>query len=118
VGQVRHVLGRLDRRGGRWQIAHPTAPSAEEVSEGRVARYPVIAGVPPATLRKLVGRVLDTLPEPPEWLPGELLRRQAWPGWRDAVAALHRSGLEHEREQARRRLAFDELLAFQLRLRR
>ena len=57
------------------------------------------------------------LPSLPEWQDRAFLRRRRWPAWPEAVAALHNratAGIDVARARARRRLAYDELLASQL----
>ena len=119
-GTERIVSGRIEFYRGEPQMAHPdfivpperrdTIPKIEPV-------YPLTAGLTPKVLQKAVRSALDRATPLPEWLDPAYLRRQDWPAWRDAVAAVHAPGSEAETSAltpARQRLAFDELLANQL----
>lgn len=89
--------------------------------------YPVLEGVGPATLRKLIGQALERLPPeaalellPPHWLQDEQL-----PSLRAALLIMHRPPVGTDPQQllagghpAQQRLAIEELLAHQLSLRR
>lgn len=89
--------------------------------------YPVLEGVGPATLRKLIGQALERLPPeaalellPPHWLQDEQL-----PSLRAALLTMHRPPVGTDPQQllagghpAQQRLAIEELLAHQLSLRR
>ena len=80
----------------------PIYPASEEVSVKR--------------LRKLVERVLPLARDVPDPLPVSLRSRLELPLRPDALVALHRPRHGEEAETGRRRLAFDELLLFQLAL--
>src|SRR5665811_763102 len=69
-------------------------------------------------LRGLVERVLPLARALPDPLPASLCARLALPFRSDALFALHRPERQGQGEQGRRRLAFDELLLFQLALAR
>ncbi len=67
-------------------------------------------------LRGLVERVLPLARELPDPLPASLCARLRLPFRSDALVALHRPERQGQGEVGRRRLAFDELLLFQLAL--
>ncbi|MGC9974452.1 MAG: OB-fold nucleic acid binding domain-containing protein, partial [Gaiellaceae bacterium] len=69
-------------------------------------------------LRGLVERVLPLARDIPDPLPAQLCVRLALPIRSDALVALHRPERPGQGEQGRKRLAFDELLLFQLALAR
>jgi len=121
-GERRIVSGRLERFHGAPQIAHPDyiLPPEEAASLPALEPvYPLTQGLSRKQLHRAVAAVLERLPELPEWLVDELLRREGWPGWRDAVTAAHAPQSPQNLEpghSARRRLAYDELLANQLAL--
>ncbi len=69
-------------------------------------------------LRGLVERVLPLARGLPDPLPAELGARLGLPFRADALIALHRPERQGQGEEGRRRLAFDELLLFQLALAR
>jgi ATP-dependent DNA helicase RecG len=122
VGAKRIVSGKVERFGSEMQIVHPDyflpIERAAEVPELE-AIYPATAGLPPRTVRKLVHEALERAPELPEWQDSAWLAREKWPGWRAALDSLHNPASEAEMSAqsiARRRLAYDELLAHQLAL--
>ncbi len=93
------------------QTLTPIYPASESWTQGR--------------LRALVDRALQALAaeDLPELLPEELTRRLQLPGLRAALQLLHRPpvgtdavALASGRHPAQRRLAFEELLAYQLAL--
>jgi ATP-dependent DNA helicase RecG len=80
--------------------------------------YPASEEVQPGKLRDLVGQALPFVREFPDPLPADLRSRRRLPLKADALHALHRPGSLDEAEEARARLAFDELLVLQLGLAR
>jgi ATP-dependent DNA helicase RecG len=76
--------------------------------------YPATEDVTVKKLREVIGSALDYARDVLDPLPAELKAATGLPGRGDAVVALHRPREEAEGERARRRLAFDELLALQL----
>lgn len=88
--------------------------------------YAATAGVSQYTLRKLTDQALDTcLPKVKEWIPKGIRNKFTFPSLRDALAYVHRppvdadqSILEQGGHPMQQRLAFEELLAHHLSLRR
>lgn len=94
--------------------------------------YPTTEGVHQLTLRNLIGQALACLgnadanvPLLPDWLPESILLEQHLPSLRSAVQFVHRpppdtpvQTLEERRHPAQQRLAFEELLAHHLSLRK
>ncbi|AZR23884.1 ATP-dependent DNA helicase RecG [Xanthomonas vasicola] len=115
-----------------WEIVHPSyrvlAPDEDAgLGDSLDPVYPVLEGVGPATLRKLIGQALERLPPeaalellPPHWLQDEQL-----PSLRAALLTMHRPPVGTDPQQllagahpAQQRLAIEELVAHQLSLRR
>ncbi|HET6468878.1 MAG TPA: ATP-dependent DNA helicase RecG [Geminicoccaceae bacterium] len=120
------VHGRLGRWGERWQLAHPEVLASDPGAAGcALALYPLVEGLTHARMRKLVAAALERAPVLPEWLEPEFVVGERLPAWRDALRELHEPpfdapapGTPTARDSpARRRLAYDELLASQLALR-
>jgi ATP-dependent DNA helicase RecG len=122
TGAVRVVSGTLRRFKGSWQIAHPELVATREsfLAEGPVRPvYPLTQGLSQRVLARVIRAALDELPALPEWQDQAMLARQRWPGFADALRCIHRPDAAAEiglDAPARRRLAFDELLANQLAL--
>ena len=122
VGSRRVVSGKIERWGNEIQMAHPdyvvAVEKAADVPEVE-AVYPATAGLPARTVRKLAHEALVRAPELPEWQDPAWLAREGFPPWREALEAYHNPASEADLSPlspARRRLAFDELLAHQLAL--
>ena len=122
VGARRIVSGRVDLFQGRVQMAHPDHIVAPENSDSLPLLepiYPLTAGLTPKILRRTLTDALTRLPDLPEWIPEAILSTQKWPGFADAMRAVHAPQSEADllpTSPARARLAFDELLANQLAL--
>ena len=114
------------------EMIHPecrrVGPDAPPVDDRLTPIYPATAGLQQFTLRSLAEQALAQLHAAallPELLPAEMRTRLQLPPLAEAVELLHRppmgtalAALESGRHPARRRLAFEELLAHQLSLRR
>jgi ATP-dependent DNA helicase RecG len=119
VGGKALLHGQLGRFGERWQIAHPEPIDEALAHNGMVPLYPLVQGLGHRRVRTLVRAILDRVPDLPEWLPAGLLRASGWTDWAESIRAAHRPATAADLEPispARRRLAFDELVASQLAL--
>ena len=123
-GARRVVSGRVERSrfDHELQIVHPdyfwAADRADELPEVE-AIYPATAGLPSRAVRRFALEALARAPALPEWQEAAWVRQQRWPPWRSALETLHHPEGEADlslQSAARRRLAFDELLAHQLAL--
>ena len=121
-GGAKVVSGRLERYRDELQMTHPDrVGTVDELDAIRSVEpvYPLTAGLTPKPLARAVRAALREAPDLPEWQDAEWLARRNWPGWRAALRAVHAplsaDDLEPE-AAARRRLAYDELLAGQLAL--
>ncbi len=126
AGQGLTVSGQLDSFNGRLCMPHPDhlVPDRPDGSPGFVplieAVWPLTAGLSGRLLGRTMRAALDRMPDLPEWLDPELVRREGWPSFGQALRRLH---LPHEAAAdgdpasgaaARARLACDELLAEQV----
>jgi ATP-dependent DNA helicase RecG len=93
------------------------------VEPGLTPVYPLTDGIHQKTLQRLVAQALALCTDEQrpsrliDLLPPQLLVRLQFPSLRNAIVALHAPEPDHDpyfQEQARRRLAFEELLAHQL----
>ncbi len=118
-GGRRIISGRIERHDGRLQMAHPdyvVAPDqADQIPEIEPV-YPLTEGLTTKAVAKAVRGALATLPVLPEWQDGPWLQKQKWPSWAEALTTIHAPAEVNDvaLETARRRLAYDEVLANQL----
>ena len=115
IGQTRTVSGKLEAYGDEWQIIHPevTEPGKGPQPAIREPVYPLTEGLTNRRLGELVREALERTPDLPDWIEPGLASREAWRGWQASLGQAHR---EPGAEQARRRLAYDEIFANQLAL--
>lgn len=116
LGELRIVSGKLEAWGDQLQIIHPDhVEQADTAGELKVMEpvYPLSEGITGARLRDLVAQALARAPELPEWIDVSVLGSHGWKGWHDALLAVH--GTPNS-QQARRRLAYDEIFSGQLAL--
>src|SRR5579859_1674617 len=122
VGSKRYVSGTLQMFDGEPQIVHPD----RVVDEAGLAQlsgidpiYPLTEGLALGSLRRAITQALQKLPELPEWISPEVIRRCHFPPIKEALNRVH---LPVELTDVLpdgpfwSRLAFDELLAGQLAL--
>ncbi len=126
VGEVRYISGKIELWDGRRQMTHPervldqakmdALPSVEAV-------YGQTEGITSRMLAKFVAPALERLPQLAEWQDAAWIARQNWPGFSEAMGRLHQpeSVAEVSEEAlkdnpARKRVAYDEILASQLAL--
>ena len=114
------------------EIVHPEyrnadAPDTQAVKGALTPIYPVTEGVQQGRLRNLTAQALAAAVdgELPDFLPAEIQRELGLPGLIESLQYLHRPPpdarllvLEAGKHPAQRRLAFEELLAQQLSLRK
>ncbi|EME70840.1 ATP-dependent DNA helicase RecG [Paramagnetospirillum caucaseum] len=121
-GEVRVVSGVVEHFANEIQISHPDhIVPLDELAQVMAVEpvYGLTAGLTGRAVAKTVAAAVAKAPELPEWQEPHWLARQDWPGWREALTAVHHPADEHAATgdtPARRRLAFDELLANQLAL--
>lgn len=113
------VSGRLKRRGFALVIDNPEFQRADATDLLHVGRivpvYRLTAGLTAVRLRSAVRQALDTAGHAyPEYLPGALVSGERLPGIAAALEAAHYPPSFEARDDALRRLAFDELLALQV----
>ena len=113
------LTGKVTVHRGKLQISSPEYeflddPEAD-LGSGLIPVYPLTEGLGQRTVRRLVKQMLDRfadhLPDP---LPPGLRQRHNLPLLPQAVRAAHYPESTDAHEQARARLAFDELLLLQL----
>ncbi len=122
VGETRFVSGKPEFFNGRLNMVHPDHMlSEQQFSEMPLVEpiYPLVAGLSSKVLAKSIRTAVANVPELPEWADKNLLEREHWPSFNEALTRIHapRDSLDLEpNTPSRRRLAHDELLAGQLAL--
>ncbi|MBT8137308.1 MAG: ATP-dependent DNA helicase RecG [Gammaproteobacteria bacterium] len=125
-------FGEVRRGRGGLEIAHPEyrvlrEGDTDSAEDHLTPVYPTTEGLQQGRLRMLTGRALEELvaAESPELLPDALTAGMDFPSLRDALLFVHRpppgtdtGQLMSCRHPAQQRLAFEELLAHHLSLRR
>src|ERR1700689_914727 len=122
VGSKRYVSGHVQMYDGMLQITHPD----RVVDEAGFAQlsgidpvYPLTEGLALGSLRRAVAQALQKLPDLPEWISPQVIRRCKFPPFAEALNRVH---VPVELTDILpggpywSRLAFDELLAGQLAL--
>ena len=122
LGATRWVSGKIEVWDGHLQMVHPDRVMDEA---GLAALPPVEAvyglteGLFPRVLAKAIEDALTRLPALPEWLEPNRTILRGWPGFADALRAVHGPRAPEAigpNAPAVQRLAYDELLASQLAL--
>ncbi len=121
IGARKLIMGDVEMWNGHKQIHHPTILQAIEATlpEQEVV-YPLTAGLFNGHVRRVVGQVLAPLNGQAiaEWIAPSLLESKHWPPFVDAMHTLHNAQdvLEESAAltRARQRLAYDELLGYQI----
>ncbi len=122
IGEIRVVSGRVEHYDGQVQMTHPDhivpLPRLAEIQTIEPV-YPLTAGLTLKPLSRAIKAALERVPELDEWLDSALAKREAWSDWRQSLLKAHAPEALEDLEPntpARRRLAYDELLANQLAL--
>ncbi|MCH8081848.1 MAG: ATP-dependent DNA helicase RecG [Proteobacteria bacterium] len=122
VGEERLVSGKVEVYQKTFQMIHPdyiVKPEEADQLPTNEAIYPLTYGLTQRVVLKTVREVLKAIPDLPEWQDGPLLSRHMWPSWEQALFEAHTPVTPVDVDlgsPARRRLAYDELLANQLTL--
>jgi ATP-dependent DNA helicase RecG len=121
-GEVRVVSGTVERFGNEIQITHPDhMGTVDEIERLKAVEpvYPLTAGLSLKVLGKAVLGALEGISDLDEWSDPAFLASNGWSSWRQSLLTAHAPESEADLEPttpARRRLAYDELLANQLAL--
>ena len=115
VGARVVVSGKADERRSFVHPDHIVPEDAAERLPSVEPVWPLTAGLFAWHLRRPLAAALERIPDLPEWHDPALLRREDWPGFADALRALHMPS-QPPGEGPRLRLAYDELLAGQVAL--
>lgn len=115
------ILGRLQKISGENQITHPQeilpATQIEKLPKIDVI-YPLSYALTQKFLRTKIAEILQKFPlQKDDWIEEKILLQQGWQGFRESLEKIHHPQDEQDllpQNLARKRLAYDELLAWQL----
>ncbi len=116
LGEPRVVSGKLEAYGQELQIVHPDYVLKPDEASGLPERepvYPLSDGLTGRRMQQLAAQALERAPDLPEWIESSLHAQRGWPGWHEAIKAIHADPAD---ARARTRLAYDEIFANQLAL--
>ncbi|MEM9414171.1 MAG: ATP-dependent DNA helicase RecG [Planctomycetota bacterium] len=120
-GQMLLVQGKVKRFDGYPQMVNPKWEKISEESDAPAQGdrlrpiYPSTEGLPSHAIEKLVGEALDrVLPEMQDPLPETLTKAHNLLPLTEAFEKLHRPTEPDDHKEARRRLAYNELLLLQI----
>ena len=120
VGASIVISGKLEIFAGNWQITHPDHVSLDIEQLKEIACiepvYRLCRGITNKSIRRMISSKLTELPDLPEWISGALMRQKKWSSWKESIIGLHKPTSLAQAEVCRKRLAYDELLAYQLAL--
>ncbi len=121
-GETRYISGKIEWYGGAPQIVHPDhVLTSQQFAEMPLLEpvYPLTAGISGKMLGKAIREAMDDVPRLEEWQDRHWLAREGLPPFHHALQQLHvpeTASVLDPANPARRRLAYDELLANQLAL--
>ncbi len=115
------ILGHLQRISDVNQISHPQEilPASQIATLPQVnVIYPLGAAISQKFLSQKIREVLEKIDEKnEEWIDSHLVQKQLWPSFGAALKNLHNPKSESDfapENLSRKRLAYDELLAWQI----
>jgi ATP-dependent DNA helicase RecG len=114
-GEARWIAGRIRPESEGYSCINPMVASTAEELPLIEPVWRLTEGLTRGPVALALRAALATLPELPEWHDPALLRREAWPGFAEALHALQEPRTTAD-AKPRERLAYDEALAGQLAL--
>ena len=122
IGETVLVSGKVEWYNGKPSMVHPDRMALEADAENFPMIepvYPLTAGLSSKLLQRAIDQAVSSLPSLPEWLDEEFVSQNTFSDFKSSVERLHAPrdpGDMSPDAPARRRLAYDELLAGQLSL--
>ncbi len=117
-GRKFRVWGKVERYGYSFQITSPEIEPYSTDLPSVLPIYPLTKGINQQLIRRLVKAVEECIAEEESPLPPEIIASHALLPRKEAIHALHFPEDRENVEKAKRSLAFEELILFQLALRR
>ncbi|HEY8528994.1 MAG TPA: ATP-dependent DNA helicase RecG [Paenibacillaceae bacterium] len=112
------MTGKWDARRRQLTVAESEFPDRGGGKSGTLQPvYSIGGGITQDWMRRTIARALDRYGAMiPEILPAEILDRYRFMPRREAVMRIHRPGRESDSAEARRRMVYEELFLFELKL--
>ena len=110
------ISGKVEKFNNELQITHPDYVNNQNIPNYEQI-YPLTAGLINKNLRQNIQKILQKIPDLPEWLPNDLLFENGWKSWKESILSMHNAKNDNElldNSPYIERLAFDELLANQI----
>ena len=107
-----YFSGEFEYNYGRYQLTNPTAELAKELpvqADRLLPVYHAVRGLKSQTVRKILEQLRPLMSVLPETLPPSVVKNEKLLDRAAAISAMHFPRNEREVEQARQRLAFEEL---------
>ena len=107
-----YFSGEFEYNYGRYQLTNPTAELAKELpvqADRLLPVYHAVRGLKSQTVRKILEQLRPLMSVLPETLPPSVVQSERLLDRAAAISAMHFPRNEREVEQARQRLAFEEL---------
>lgn len=107
-----YFSGEFEYNYGRYQLTNPTAELAKELpvqADRLLPVYHAVRGLKSQTVRKILEQLRPLMSVLPETLPPSIVKSEKLLDRAAAISAMHFPRNEREVEQARQRLAFEEL---------
>ena len=115
-GTERVFAGKVKAEGAAYSMLNPlSAPPAVGLPLLEPI-WPLVKDLRLSQVARAMEAALDRLPDFPEWQDPHLLRREAWPGFADALRMVQAPAAEPPPPGTHLRLAYDEVLAKQIAL--
>ena len=120
VGKERIVSGKVTEWQGERQMSHPDFvmdPARGELPPPVEPIYPLTAGLTNKRVHTSTKAAVELISDDlPEWIDPNLIKKESWPSFKDAMKTVHAPEAWDETviETARTRLAYDEALAREL----
>ena len=120
LGEIRVVSGTLEKYDGKLQISHPDIIGRIDkldTIKAILPIYPLTRGLSQNVIAKGIKAGLNEIPKLDEWLDQDLIQREKWPSWDEAIKRVHNPKHTDDlnpNSRARQRLAYDQILANQL----
>ncbi len=111
--------GKVEKRNGRLQMVQPKRYTRQEFYKivGKMQPiYPLTAGITNHAMAKLMQEAITAVEDFKEFLPADLRKRQQLIEYKKAMRQIHFPANHKELQEARKRLAFDELFLYTMAL--